>query len=72
MHSIDKIMRDIGKSIWEEIVAEGAQADDACRALAEALAYGLNEGDFAPKPLTDLIAMRFDELHIAKYLGPVQ
>lgn len=37
--------------------------------LADAIAFGLNEGDYHPQQILDRIQETFDRLHIAKHIG---
>lgn len=62
----------LGREFWQLVNSPELGAGGTCRLLAEALAFGLNEGDFAPDSINKLIAERFDELHIAKHLGKPQ
>lgn len=72
MSALEETWDKLGQEFWEGLASTGMEASFACRLLAEALAFGLNEGDFAPAEMTGLIADRFDELHIAKHLGRMQ
>ncbi|WP_157403968.1 hypothetical protein [Paracoccus sp. N5] len=56
-------------ALWEEALAHEERPEDAIALLADACAYGLNEGDFDPRPIEDRLRASFSSLHRAKHAG---
>ncbi|WP_287882732.1 hypothetical protein [Paracoccus sp. (in: a-proteobacteria)] len=56
-------------ALWEEALAHEGRPEDAIALLADACAYGLNEGDFDPRPIVDRLHASFSSLHRAKHVG---
>jgi len=56
-------------AMWEAALELEPRPDDAIALLADACAFGLNEGDFGPAPILQRISATFDALHVAKHVG---
>ena len=56
-------------AMWEAALEHEARPDDAIALLADACAFGLNEGDFDPAPILQRISATFNALHVAKHVG---
>lgn len=55
--------------LWHEALAREPRPEDAIALLADACAFGLNEGDFDPLPIVERLRSAFNKLHFAKHVG---
>lgn len=58
--------------LWEIAQSMEERPEDAIALLADACAFGLNEGDFDPTPIIERLRQSYDQLHIAKHIGVKQ
>lgn len=69
MSNEQKRVAETAFALWEEALAHEARPEDAIALLADACAYGLNEGDFDPRPIVDRLTTTLHRLHFAKHVG---
>lgn len=55
--------------LWQTALSHEERREDAIALLADACAFGLNEGDFQIEPIIEQLRDTFTTLHVAKHVG---